>query len=85
VYVNASNIYVNPEEIGDEQQVAKKFSEILGGDESEYKNLIRKRDLRYIPIINKISLSSSEKITKYIDEEKQALKQGILEQTDTIG
>ena len=85
VYINLGNIYVNPEEISNEELIAQELSTALGGSLEEYKHLIRKRELRYVPILNKISLSSAEEITNYIDEENQALRQGILEKENTIG
>jgi hypothetical protein len=36
--------------------------------------MLRKRDLRYIPIINKLSIHVSEYLKNYLEEEKQALK-----------
>jgi hypothetical protein len=38
------------------------------------KYLIRKRELRYVPVINKVSIGVSEYVKNYLDEEKQALK-----------
>jgi hypothetical protein len=36
--------------------------------------MLRKRDLRYVPIINKLSIHVSEYLKNYLEEEKQALK-----------
>lgn len=84
VYINGTNLYVNPEEITSESVVAKEFSRILWWNQKEYEFSIRKRELRYIPILNKISLLSSDEITQHIEEESQAIKQGILEEEDSI-
>jgi hypothetical protein len=50
------------------------LSKYLSIPEPRIEYLIRKRDKRYIPILSKLSISSSEELTKYIDEEKEALK-----------
>jgi hypothetical protein len=42
-------------------------------NEEDLKNYTRKRDLRYISIINKLSIESSDYIQNYIAEEKDAL------------
>jgi len=46
--------------------------------------MLRKRNLRYIPIINKMSIHVSEYLKNYLDEEKQALKKGILDEDKSI-
>jgi hypothetical protein len=45
---------------------------------------IRQRDLRYIPIFQKLSLIGSDEILQYIEEESQALRQGVLEKEESI-
>jgi hypothetical protein len=47
--------------------------------------LLRKRDLRYSLILNKLSISTSESIKQKIDEEKQAFARGYLKKEDMIG
>jgi len=42
--------------------------------EKRIENMIRKRNKRYTPILPKLSIEASEKIEKYIIEEKDALK-----------
>jgi hypothetical protein len=46
--------------------------------------LLRKRDLRYSLILNKLSISTSENIKQKIDEEKQAFARGYLKKEDMI-
>lgn len=72
VYINGSNLYVNPEEIVDDDFVAKSISNITNDDFESTKNLIRKRDLRYILIQPKLSISTSEYVKNRLEEEKQA-------------
>ncbi|MDR0772483.1 MAG: hypothetical protein LBF15_05750 [Candidatus Peribacteria bacterium] len=46
---------------------------ILNIDSEDLKGLTRKRDLRYIPIINKLSIERSDYIQSYIKEERDAV------------
>jgi len=74
VYPNGNSLYVNPEEISDEVYVATKLSAILWIDQWTIKDLITKKELRYIPIINRSSISISDEIKKFINEENEAMK-----------
>lgn len=85
VYVNNGNVYVNPEEILAREPTAQKLAEILWKNYDDVLYSIRQRDLRYVPIINKISLSLSDEIKERIAEESQAIKQWVLEQEESIG
>lgn len=85
VYITNSNIYVNPEEVVNPSVVAQSISEITWGDIKDIEYSIRQRDLRYIPIINKLSLSLSDDIRQKIADEKQAIKQGIITSEQSIG
>lgn len=85
VYINNNNVYVNPEEVVSEELVSGTISQILSMDRDQVLYMIRKRDLRYVPIINKLSLSLSDKIRLKIQEESQAIQQGVLQKQDSIG
>jgi arsenate reductase-like glutaredoxin family protein len=65
---------VNPEEIVNKSHVVSKLSKIIPILETRIEHLIRKRDKRYVKLISKLSIESSEKIEKYISDEKNALK-----------
>ncbi len=84
IYLRENNLYINPEEVLNEELLSSSLSDILGIDKNEIKNKIRKRDLRYIPIINKLSISVSDEIEKYILNENQSIKQWILDVKDSI-
>jgi hypothetical protein len=43
-------------------------------DNTELQGLLKKRIVRYIPIVNKLNISLSDEIKKYIEEEKDAMK-----------
>ncbi|MDR2411066.1 MAG: hypothetical protein LBD88_00150 [Candidatus Peribacteria bacterium] len=73
MYVVNNYLYVNPEEFDNNDLDIKNLSEILLIDEEDLKNYTRKRDLKYISIINKLSIESSDYIQNYIAEEKDAL------------
>ena len=80
VYLNEWNIYINPEEITNKEGVAEKLSQIISIPKPRIEYLIRKRDKRYISILNKLSISTSEEIVKYIEEETEAIKRWILDE-----
>lgn len=77
-YFRDNVIYVNPEEYTQTKENLELISNILIIDKEKLKNLTRKRDLRYVPILNRISVNSSEKIKDLIKEEKDAIKKSIL-------
>lgn len=85
VYVNENNVYLNPEEIVDTDNVVKQLSTILQMAPEDVKKAATKRDVQYVPIIPRISIELSDEIKKYLDEEKQAMKKGMLDEKDTIG
>ncbi|MBW7954595.1 penicillin-binding protein 2 [Candidatus Gracilibacteria bacterium] len=82
IYVNGANLYVNPEEIIDENFVAKTLINYVNLDEEKIKNLIKKRDLKYLLILPKLSISSSDYLKTKIDEEKEAYKRGFIKKED---
>lgn len=84
IYLNNNNLYINPEEVTDPSLLSSSVSEILWLDKEDVLHKIRKRDLRYIPIINKLSMWGSDKIKEYISQETQSLKQWILDIKDSI-
>ncbi|MDD3646309.1 MAG: penicillin-binding protein 2 [Candidatus Gracilibacteria bacterium] len=84
LYPGEKYLYINPEEFNDSDENIKELSKIIGTNEERLKNLTRKRDLRYIPIINKLSISSSEYILEYIKDEKEAISRGILTKDKSI-
>jgi cell division protein FtsI/penicillin-binding protein 2 len=73
VYISENNVFVNPEEISDPVYVTTQLTKILNLDEEQVKKTIKPREIRYIPIMK-----------KYLDEEKQALKQGIIDESKSI-
>ena len=84
LYPNDKYLYVNPEEFNNTDDNVKKLSKIMWTNEERLKNLTRKRELRYIPIINKLSIDSSDYITTYIKDEKDALSRWILLEEKSI-
>lgn len=84
LYINWTNLYVNPEEIIDRDFFAWKIYNIINFDKNELSHLIRKRELRYAPILNKISITASEKIKSKIKEEKDSLSKWFIKKEDLI-
>lgn len=85
VYVNWTNLYVNPEEIVDDSFIATKLSVVIKKDVEDIKYLIRKRVLKYLLILPKISITTSETIKQKLDEEKQAYSRWFIWKQDLIG
>lgn len=85
VYPNGNSLYVNPEEITDETYVTTKLSNILWIEQTTIKDLITKRELRYIPIITRSSISLSDEVKNFINEENEAIKKWVLDEDKSIG
>lgn len=84
VYVSWVNVFVNPEEIMDSDFVSQKLSSITWRKKEVIKNQIRRRDLRYVLILSKISISTSDYIKQKLEEENQAFKRWFLQKEDLI-
>lgn len=84
VYINGTNLYVNPEEIMDDEFVSVKISLVTWDNKDELKHLIRKRTLRYLPILPKLSISTSELVKTKLDEEKQAYSRWFIKKEDMM-
>lgn len=84
VYVNWTNLYVNPEEVLDSSFVSSKISNVIEVDANSVKNSIRKRDLRYVVILNKLSIWTSEYIKQKISEENQAVSKSFVDKEDVF-
>jgi stage V sporulation protein D (sporulation-specific penicillin-binding protein) len=54
-------------------------------EEPVLRSLMKKRDLRYVPIINKLSIGVWEEMKKYLEDESIAIKKWILEESESIG
>lgn len=84
VYVTDWNLFINPEKINNKKYVAKELSKVISILEIRIQELIRKRYRRYTPIISKLSIESSEKIEKYLKEERDAYRRWILDGNEVI-
>jgi len=84
VYVNETYLYVNPEELIDNKFVAEKISSITHDDVDDIDYLIRKRAIRYVNIINKLSIWISDEIKEMISEEKSLLNKWFIKKSEMI-
>jgi len=84
VYPWANGLYINPEEINAPEAFAENYISLFGGEVDDVLFAIRQRDLRYIPIYNKLSLTISDKIEQYIEEENIKISQWILSKEESI-
>lgn len=78
IYIYLSNLYVNPEEIVDENFVASELSKVTWKSVEDIKYAIRKRELRYSKIYSKLSISTSEYIKSEISKEKEDIRKWII-------
>lgn len=85
LYPTDTHLYVNPEEFNNNDSNVAKLAPILNLEEEVVKNLTRKRDLRYVAIINKLSIESSDYIEQYIKEESDAIQKWVLDPENSIG
>lgn len=85
VYPNETGLYVNPQEIIQKDLFAQYYVNTFWGNQQDIIHAVRQRDLRYIPIFQKLSLLWSDEIEKHISEERQALKQWVLSKEESIG
>lgn len=84
IYINGANLYVNPEEIINLEETALKISGITSILLEELKHHFRKRDLKYVLILNKLSISWSEYIKQKINEENSAYSRWFITRDDSI-
>lgn len=83
-YTQDSSIYVNPEEYTQTAENLSKASAVLWMTSNDLAKVTRKRDLRYVPIFNKLSINSSESLKQLIKDEKEAINKQILDKKDSI-
>ncbi len=84
LYFWEKSVYVNPEIFSHSLKDIKTLSKILFINEERLKNLTKKKDLRYIPIIKKLSIDTYEELKKLREEEKWAIRRGILDKNNSI-
>lgn len=85
VYPSENGLYINPEELLNPQEFWDKYVALYGWDVEQIIYAVRPRDLRYIPIYQKLSIASSDEIEQYISDENQALWQWIIDKQESIG
>ncbi len=84
IYTNWWNIYVNPEEITNAVAVSQKLSPLISFPEESIQHAIRKREIRYIPLLSRLSIDESSAIREYIKNERDAVKKGFIDDEDSI-
>jgi len=83
--IDLGNLYAHPEEINDQKLTSSKLAPIIGYDLGTLEQLLKKRDIRYIPILSKISTTISDEIENYQRDESQALKKRIISNEERVG
>ena len=85
VYPSEAGLYINPEELLQKELFSEKYITIFGGNAEDIKHAVRQRDLRYIPIFQKLSLLGYDEVSQYLEEEREAIKQWVVKREETIG
>ena len=84
VYPTFPYLYINPEEITQLKTVAGSLSPVLWIDSDDLEYMMRKRKIRYVQILSKLSISVSEYVKTILEEEQSAMKKGLIEKEDSI-
>lgn len=84
IYPSGNYIYANPEEISNLEYVSEQLSYILTFTKEDLEYLLRKRELRYIPIINKVSIHVSEYLKDFLYDENTAIDKWLLDSEKSI-
>ncbi|MCH8518300.1 penicillin-binding protein 2 [Candidatus Gracilibacteria bacterium] len=85
VYPTADGLYINPEELYEREVFVEKYIEVFGGEFDDILHRIRQRNLRFVPIVNRLSIRSYDMIQEYLAEERQALRLGVIDRDASIG
>lgn len=85
IYPNFPYVYANPQEIIGLENVVEKLSPIMKIEPDRLNSLLRQRKIRYVPILNKLSITSSEYIKKHLKDEQTALKSGLMSKEERVG
>ncbi len=84
VYANDGNVYINPEEITNKKKLAQLLSPIISFPEETIIHLARKREIKYIPILSRLSIDESADLEEYIHEEEENLKRKFIKDEASI-
>ncbi len=84
IYVNGQNLYINPEEIENKKEVAEKLAPLISFPIETVEYLVRKRIVKYIPILTRLSIDESSDLKSYIKEEKAAIKKWFIDKQESI-
>ena len=85
IYPNFPYVYANPQEITNLENVVEKLSPIMNLEKDTLNSLLRQRKIRYVPIMNKLSITASEYVKNYLEEEQTALKSGLMDREQRVG
>jgi cell division protein FtsI/penicillin-binding protein 2 len=84
IYINNWNLYVNPEEIENRKILARKIAKIISFPEETVFYLIRKRKIKYIHILSKLSIDESSKLENFLKDERVSLGKWYIKEKEAI-
>lgn len=80
----SNNLYVNPTKVQNPDVLAAELSALLNIDTETLKNKFKIRAKQHLEIIRKMSIGTRDAVTKRIATERQAVKEGQLEEKNSI-
>ena len=84
IYPTFPYLYINPEEITQIKTVANSLAPLLAMDSEDLEYLMRKRKIQYVPILSKLSISVSEYVRMFLEEENNAMKKWLIKKEDSV-
>lgn len=84
IYINEWNLYINPEEIEDKELVSKQISSLISFPEETVFYLIRRREIQYIHLLNKLSIDESSMLENFVKDEKNSISKWYIKKEDAI-
>jgi stage V sporulation protein D (sporulation-specific penicillin-binding protein) len=84
IYPTFPYLYINPEEITQIKTVANSLAPLLAIDSEDLEYLMRKRKIQYVPILSKLSISVSEYVRMFLEEENNAMKKWLIKKEDSV-
>ncbi len=85
VYPTPIGLYINPEELYERELFIERYIGVYGWEYDDILFRIRQRNLRFVPIVSKLSIRTYDEIQAHLREEIQALRLWIISREESIG
>ena len=77
-------LYINPEEIENREKTSKEIAPLISFPEETVFYLIRKREIKYIPLLKKLSIDESSRLENFVKDEKNSIRKGYIKKEYAI-